>query len=75
MKRKQSFLLRYLELGPDAVGVIASVAAITQHHAFRVAFLPAHLAASVEDGLGPDDAAVQRRQVKEDLGQAGRRKK
>lgn len=74
-KEAHFFLLRYLQLGPDAVSMIPSVAAVTQHHAFCIPFLATHFAASIEDGLGPDDTSIQRRQMKEDLGQAGRRKK
>lgn len=75
MKRKDFFFLRYLQLGPDTVSMIASIAAITQHHAFCITLLSTHFTASIEDGLWPDDTSIQCRQMKEDLGQAGRRKK
>lgn len=51
--------------------MMAAVAAVTQQHVFGVAFTPAHLAAGVEQRLGPDHAALQGGQVQEHLREAG----
>lgn len=59
----------YLEAGPQAVGVVSTVAAVAQQHVVGVAFAPAEAAASVEDGAGPEDGALQAGQVHKHLQQ------
>lgn len=49
----------YLELWPDTADMIASIAAVTEHHTFSISFFPAHFAASIQNGLGPGYAALQ----------------
>lgn len=57
----------HLEAGPQAVGVVSAVASVTQQHVVGVAFAPADAAASVEDGAGPEDGALQAGQVDKHL--------
>lgn len=45
------------------MSVVSAVAAITQQHVVGVAFAPADAAASVEDGAGPEDGALEAGQV------------
>lgn len=57
----------YLEAGPQTVGVVSAVAAVTQQHVVGVSFTSADPAASVEDGAGPEDTSLQAGQVHKDL--------
>lgn len=61
----------YLELGSHTVDVMASLAGVAQQHVLGIALLATHLAAGIQDGLGPGDAALQGGEVQEDLRQAG----
>lgn len=49
------------------MGVVSAITAVTQQHVVSVAFAPADAAASVEDGAGPEDGALQARQMHKDL--------
>lgn len=57
----------YLEAGPQTVGVVSAVTAVTQQHVVCVSFTPADPAASVEDRAGPEDASLQSGQVHKHL--------
>lgn len=57
----------YLEAGPQAVGVVSAVAAVTQQHVVGVSFASADATASVEDGARPEDASLQTGQVDKHL--------
>lgn len=57
----------YLEAGPQTVGVVSSVAAVTQQHVVSVSFASADATASVEDGARPEDASLQTGQVDKHL--------
>lgn len=59
--------LAYLEAGPETVGVVASVTAITQQHVVGVSFASANATASVEDGARPEDTSLQTGQVNKHL--------
>lgn len=49
----------YLELWSDAVGVMPSVTAVTEHHVFSISLFPADLATCVQYGLRPHHTAIQ----------------
>ena len=57
----------YLEAGPQAVGVVSSVTAVTQQHVVGVPFAPADATASVEDGARPEDTSLKTGQMDEHL--------
>lgn len=57
----------YLEAGPETVGVVSPVTAVTQQHVVSVSFTSADAAAGVEDGPRPEDASLQTGQVDKHL--------
>lgn len=61
----------YLEFGADTVDVVSSIAAVTQQHVLCISLPATDLTAGVEQGLRPDDTALQGGEVEEDLRQAG----
>lgn len=57
----------YLKTGPETVGVVSSVTAITQQHVVGVSFASADATAGIEDGARPEDASLQAGQVDKHL--------
>lgn len=53
----------YLKAGPQTVGVVSSVTAVTQQHVVGVSFASADATAGVEDRARPEDALLQAGQV------------